>query len=498
MKKFKYIIYIISFGIIQLPLSSDLFAQGYGAPLTFQGVDNFTNHSAAARAAGNISIGAKEDIALMFHNPATLQSLTSIQVSLGGLYFNSDTKQEQNYAPVRYYSNFSLLMEGLTGLIPSPPPDTGLFPPLRTAADTVQRPYDNLGPNWSRSDNDRLPVQAMLAVPVTFENFKIVAGIGAVEYANLNHYYQNNNVLSPSILSHRPLPILRPTDDNPLEVEWSQQIRSRKGSIQGYGLALAGKLEKYNLSVGFSAMHLTGSSDDFERTMARGNLTFYFNAFRNDSVYSLTTKNGTSDFSGQEYTISSILNSRYVSIGFSLKLPTTITRSYSIKVATDTTGSPAHSEIRGEDELKLRWRGMLGLSLTPKENLRIGLEYDFRPYESVRYANESGAETSPWLPASLFRVGVEYTATPWLALRGGMRGEAEIFQPEGNKIEGDPVTYTVYSVGLGATYAGLRLNIAYENSLMKYQDIWSTAVSKNSERQHMFIADLSYEIPWNW
>jgi hypothetical protein len=289
---------------------------------------------------------------------------------------------------------------------------------------------------------------------------------------------------------------MRPTDDNPLEVEWMQSLRSREGSIQGYGVSLAGSLEKYNLSFGFSGMILDGSTDDFERLVARGKLTFFSNAFRADSVFSRTTKTGTSDFSGKEFTISSILTGRFVSVGISVKLPTTITRKYTRQV-TEICGVALVSYSRqGEDKLKLPWRGTVGLSLTPRENLTVGLEYEFRPYESVQYVDSEDRETSPWLPASLFRIGAEYQITPWLALRGGIRGDAEVFEPEGNYIEGEPVKYAVYSAGFGLFYSGLRFNVTYENSLMKYQDIWSSAISKNSERRQTIVAQLSYEIPW--
>jgi opacity protein-like surface antigen len=490
MKKIKIITNVLGFHIGVFLFAQPLFAQGYGGPLTFQGLDRYALHSAAARAMGGVTIGVKQDIGLMFQNPAALQSLQGIQVSLGGLQLSQDAKQEQNYAPVRYYSNLSLLLEGLTAQIPNP--DTTLFG--FTAQDTVQRPFDNIGPNWSRSKNHSRPLQALLAVPLSFGKVKIVAGIGAVEYADLNHYYQNNNVLSPGILSQRPLPTFRPTDDNPLNVDWSQTVRSRDGSIQGYGIALAGSVG--SLAVGLNGLVLDGSTDDYEQEIARGRLTFFSNAFRTDSVYSRITKTGTSDFSGQEFTLSSILTGRYVSVGFSVKPPTTITRKYNMQVETDATGTPARSTIQGEDKLKLPWRGTIGLSLAPRENLTVGLEYEFRPYESVRYVDSNNAETSPWLSASLFRAGAEYRFAPWLALRGGMRGEAEVFQPEGNYIDGDPVTYTVYSAGLGAFFSGLRLNLTYENALMKYQDIWASAISKNSERRHAIVAQLSYEIPW--
>lgn len=490
MKKIKIITKVLGFHIGVFLFAQPLFAQGYGGPLTFQGLDRYVLHSAAARAMGGVVIGVKQDIGLMFHNPAALQSLQGIQVSLGGLQLSQDAKQEQNYAPVRYYPNLSLLLEGLTAQIPNP--DTTLFG--FSPQDTVQRPFDNIGPNWSRSKSHSRPLQALLAVPFSLGNVKVVAGIGAVEYADLNHYYQNNNVLSPGILSQRPLPTFRPTDDNPLNVEWSQTVRSRDGSIQGYGIALAGRVG--SLAVGLNGLVLDGSTDDYEQEIARGRLTFFSNAFRADSVYSRITKTGTSDFSGQEFTLSSLLAGRYASVGFAVKPPAIITRKYTTQVATNATGTPSTSTIQGEDKLKLPWRGMIGLSLAPRENLTVGLEYEFRPYESVRYVDSNNAETSPWLSASLFRAGTEYRIAPWLALRGGMRGEAEVFQPEGNYIDGDPVAYTVYSAGLGIFYSDLRLNVAYENSLMKYQDIWSSAISKNSERRHALVAQLSYEIPW--
>jgi opacity protein-like surface antigen len=491
MKKIKVIVKVLSFHIIPIFFAQPLFAQGYGGALTFHGLDRYTLHSAAGRAMGGVAIGVKQDIGLMFQNPAALQSIQRIQVSLGGLQLSNNLKQEQNYAPVRYYPNLSLLLEGLTAKIPNPDTNLAGF----TAQDTVQRPFDDIGPNWARSKNHSTPLQALLAVPLSLGNVKLVAGIGAVEYADLNHYYQNNNVLSPAILSQRPLPTFRPTDNNPIAVEWSQSIRSREGSMQGYGIALAGAV-KNNLSVGFSGMILDGSTDDFEQEVARGRLTFFSNAFRADSVYGRITKTGASDFNGREFTLSSILTGRYVSVGFSVKPPATITRTYTLQVKTETTGTPSLSTIQGEDKLKLPWRGTIGLSLAPRKNLSVGLEYEFRPYESVRYVDSNGTETSPWVSASLFRVGAEYMIAPWLALRGGMRGAAEVFEPEGNHLTGEPVTYTIYSAGFGVFYSGLRLNVTYENSLMKYQDIWASAISKNSERRHAIVAQVSYEMPW--
>lgn len=492
MKKFKSILKVLGIAPVLTVCAGPLLAQGYGGPLTFQGLDHYSLHSAVGRAMGGVTIAVKQDVASMFQNPAILQSVEGIQISVGALQSSNDLKQEQLYAPVRYYPNLSLFLEGLTVQIPDPDPNLFGF----TAQDSVQRPYDNITPDWSRSDNSSTPIQAHLALPLTTGKLKIVAGIGTVEHAGMDHYYQNNNVLSPAILSQRPLPTFRPTDDNPIEVDWSQSMRSREGSLRGYGIALAGLIEKYGLSFGLSGMFWKGETDDFEREVSRGKLTFFSNAFRADSVYGSITRTGTSDFSGQEFTISSMLTGRFVTAGVSLKLPGTIKREYSMQIETDSTGTPSVTSLQGEDELKLPLRGRVGLSVSPRQNLTFGLEYEFRPYESVRYSDQGSNETSPWLPASLFRVGAEYMIAPWLALRGGMRGEAEVYQSEGSYIVDEPVTFTVYSAGVGVSFSSAHLNVTYETSLMKYQDIWASAISRNSHRRHTVIAQLSYEIPW--
>jgi len=490
MKKMKILVKITILFLLTLLLIQPIFAQGYGGPLTYQGMDHFLLQSAASRAMGGVSIGLQQDVGLMFQNPAALSSLKGIQISVGGQMSSSELRQEQNYAPVRYYSNLALLLESHTGLIPDPDPSLVGF----TARDTVQRPYDDIGPNWSRSRHDNIPLQILLALPFSLGGFNFTGGIGAVEYAALNHYYQNNNVLSPDILTQRPLPTLRPTDDSPLEVQWYQSFRSRVGEIYGYGFALAGKLEKPDLSFGFSAMVLQGNSDDEEQQIARGNLTFFSNAFRVDSLYRIVTNKSSSDYSGLEFTLSAILRGRFVSAGFTLKPPSTITRSYQMQVKQNSMGITTQTAFSGKDKLKLPWRGTIGLSFALRENMTLGLEYEFRPYESVRYIASNGAETSPWLPVSLFRVGAEYLLAPWLALRGGMRGDAEVFEPEGSKISGEPVSYTIYSGGLGLFTSGFRLNVTYEYAAVKYADTWASALSKNSDNRHIFVAQLAYEI----
>ncbi len=481
--------------LLCIPFCTRAVAQGYDNPLTLQGLDHNTLLSAASRAAGGISIGIQNDIGLMFANPATLQSVTGNQLSLGAIQGFSSADQEQRYGPLKYYNNFSLLMEGRTNEIPNP--DTIRGTP--NAGDTVQRPFDTISPNWSRTKNRGLPLQALLAVPFSVGELRFVAGAGAIQYADLNNYYQNNNVLTPSILSERPLPTVRPPNDSlPVLAQWSQYIRSRSGTIRGYGLALSGEIPDANIAVGVSGMILDGSTDDFVQRVSRGRLTFYTQYFRLDSVYGQSANTGSSDYSGQEYTLSGIYRGQYVSLGFAVKPPTTITRKYSTLVSVDTTGTAVLSTVSGEDKLKLPWRGTVGLSFNLAANLRFGLEYEVRAYESAEYTGSDNTVTNPWLSSSIIHTGVEYQPSAWLSLRAGLRGQAEVFEPEGNPIAGEPVSFSVYSAGCGFSYAGLRLNITYEYALVKYQDVWGSAISLNTDRRHSLVADVAYEMPSIW
>lgn len=464
------------------------FSQGFNGPLTIQGLDRLTLPSAAARGSGGVWLGAENDPSMMFRNPVSLQAVRTSVVSAGGFAQVKSIRQFQEFAPVRYYSNFSLLMEGLTHVIPDPQ-GFGF-----SARDSVQRPYDNIKPNWARRGDRFAPLQGYAALPFSVAGINLVAGAGGVEYADLNYVYQNNNALTPAIFAQRPVPVMRPPDNNPVTADWLQQVQTREGVIHGYGAAISAGLPELGLSVGVSGMILMGTTNEREQLVGRGRFVFFSNSFRLDSVYRRIMTTGKSDYSGQEFTVSVLYESRYASVGVTATLPTEITRSWSAIVETDTTGTPELSYPSGKDILEIPMRGMATLLLRPRENLTIGLEYDLRPYASAVYRAADGTASSPWLSSSVLRVGAELRLTPWLALRGGLREQAEVFEPEGNPVAGTPVKTTIYTAGAGVRIAGAQINVAYEYGRTKYQDIWGSAVIRNSDRRNSIIADISYEL----
>ena len=468
-------------------------AQGFGIPLTMQGVDRITNHSASSRAVGGTTIGLSADVSAMFVNPASLAGLPGVQISLGGRASFFDLGQVQQYGPAKYYPNFSLVMEGLTDLVPDPEFDTLT---THTARDSVQRPFDTIGPNWSRKSNANVPHQLMVAAAFSLGGLQWTAGAGVVEYADLDRYFQNNNVLSPAVNVQRPVPVpLVKNDSLSLPVQWYQYSQSREGSIRGYGGAIAVSLLP-QVSLGLSGLLLKGSSDDTEAIHGRGKLVFYGSYFRLDPVAYRTVTTTVSEYSGAEFCLSGAFTGKFLTAGISVKPPSRITRTVERSVQADTGTTTTRWSEQGEDRIDLPWRGMAGLSVAIRENLRIVLEYELRPFDSAVYTAASGTESSPWLSAGLLRFGVEYRPWEWLALRAGMADQAEVYQPEGNPLSGDPVEYAVYSAGAGLTFGGLRVDLAYMFANASYTDMFQNNVNLNTDRRQTAALTVSYLLPW--
>jgi hypothetical protein len=507
------ILMTVFIAVLSLCSTHQSFAQGFGTPLTFQGLDHAINPSAISRSSGGVTLGLKNDIDVMFSNPASLEDIQGFQFSVSNVQHSSDANQIQQYSPLSYYSNFSLLMEGLTGNISNPTYDSINHIPS-TGADTVQRPFDSIGPNWNHSSSYNIPLQAFAAIPFSLGDTKVSVGIGVVQYANLQWYFQNKNVLNPSILSVDPrtTPIpLNTVDSNSIPVKWSNYFQQRDGSINGYGGAVS-FLFANKFSIGISGMILDGSSDDVESSIQRGRIRFYSNYFRLEPIYSSIYESGTSKYSGTEFSVSALYKGKYVALGFSVKPPTEITRTYTSRIVEyygkysfDSTmlvwshldtSSAVITAKNGKDKMTIPLRGSIDLSLKIRGNLIVGFRYELRPYASAEYKNSGGITKHPWISSNIFHVGLEYMPMESISLRTGIHEQAEVFQPEGSPIDGEPISYSVFSCGIGVTFEHAQINLTYEYGNLKYTDMWASAVSRNSDKNKVIMANIEYEIPW--
>lgn len=473
--------------------------QAYNTPLSMQGLSHMTDPSVSSRAQGGITVTLKNDASLMFSNPAALQTLEGIQISIGGLLQYGRSEQTQQWYPSANYSMFSLVMAGLTASVPQPDTASATYqnPNNRgyNALDTVPRPFDSFGPDWRHSRNDQLPLQFFAAMPISISGMKFAVGVGAVEYANLNRYYENNNMLSPDIGSYRSAVYYRPASDadaNAIPVAWYQSISNRAGSIYGYGGAISASVSD-QIDVGLSGMIIRGTTYDKELLRGRGILVMHRTFF---GLYPSTMYEydyGTSDYSGYEISVSGRYQSRTVTLGLAIKPPTTITRDYHLTQQIDTTGVLLTNPISGSDEMELPWRATVGIGVALQENVALSIEYEYLPYASSQYTQGS-TTSAPWLDGYKFKTGLEYRPKSWLALRAGYCKSTETFAPEGDYIGADPAASYVYSVGIGMRYLGIQFDIAYEYSKTNYDDLWATNVNRNTVTVQNVVLGISYTL----
>jgi hypothetical protein len=104
----------------------------------------------------------------------------------------------------------------------------------------------------------------------------------------------------------------------------------------------------------------------------------------------------------------------------------------------------------------------------------------------------SGVTSNPWKSSHLLRLGAEFAPLDWLTVRGGYSDKAEVFEQEGNPFIGDPVYSTIISGGLGFKYHNFRLNLTYEYSNIKYNDLLQDAVFLNNAKNNYFVTEFSY------
>jgi opacity protein-like surface antigen len=463
--------------------TTQLLAQDVANPLRFQGISQSLTPGVRAQGMGGAGIASGKDASVLFLNPAALSMLNSIDIRIGGLGEFIKREQRQEWTPNRLYTGMSILFEDLWAGIDTPK----TYDPW----EKLQRSYDHIGPNWDQSKNSFAPLSVSAAVPFELIGVPITVGIGYSAAIDLNHYYQNNNTLSPNLGQFRPVPIKLPAVGDTLNVQWYQFSRKREGIIYGITPALSIGLIG-GLNIGASMTLLNGSSDDEEHRLERGKLRCTNNKFKVDSIYYSESYIGTSDYKGTAVTLGALWRQQKFAIGASVKMPTTITRTWNRTVTLDTTGRSATLLQNGSEDITFPWQYSIGLTLTPSEKWTIEFDYDVRNYSNVEFSDTTTALLTPWVDARAFHFGVEYQAADWLVLRAGYRQDVQPFTSANEAILEDPVRGSAYSVGCGLTVWSLQLNLAYEYLSLNYEDLWQSNINFNKNTQHQISFDVGY------
>ncbi len=484
-------------------------AQGAYAPVKLQGLDQSTLHDVRSIGMGGAITASGSNASVLFANPAGLTKVGSLEFRVSGEFSSLLNKQTQRWVPNRYFTGLSLLMEDSWRDIKSPMVNdtTKVTDPW----EQLQKPFDQLGPNWTRTTSSSRPLSIAAALPLKLDDITIVFGLGGAEIVDLSHYFQNNNVTDPMLGSYRPYPIGELQASDTLRARWYQTIRSRDGEI--YGVTPAIGIAVDGFSAGVSATYYTGTSDDMERRTDSGFLTFLYNRFRvQDTVRFHSSSSVTSDYSGIGLTLGFRIEQPPFSVGGSFRLPYTITREYTGKyssreevILASMKFNPARTAdsvrttiveraLSGKDETAFPFSYTIGVMLRPFDRWTIAFDVEVRSLNQAEVKSGTSAVSKPWLGAPSFSLGAEYRPWKVLSLRCGYYERTQIFTTEGSAIIGEPVKSTAYTLGAGSEYMGIILDVAYEYSSLRYQDLWQSNINLNGQYRHRVMAEIGFRL----
>jgi long-subunit fatty acid transport protein len=481
-------------------------AQPSSAPLTIQGLEQRTINGIRSRGMGGTSVAASNDASALYANPAALTRISAVEMRAGGLFGTTFREQKQEWVPYMSNPGLSVLFEGLTRYIPMPLDSNGnTLPPW----ETLQRQYDDLEPDWDRSKSSVQPLSLTAAVPFNALGIKMTAAIGVAQSMDLDQYYRNNNSLSPYLGQLRPDPkiITKPIDT--VHAQWFSYTRERTGIVYGITPGFSAELFA-GLSVGFSATTLNGSSDDKEYRVERGHIFIATNNkstatdFMVDTVYYRQSKIGTSTYSGTAFTLGGLFQQERFSIGVSVTPAHSITRSWkrvvtsldttkkSFPVRIDSITSRKYSES-GKQTLDFPMEYSVGIIITPTDRWTVAFDYQFRNIAEMKLSSASGPEQHSWInDQGTIAFGAEYRMSELLAFRSGYREDIQAFSPDGSAIIGEPARGSIYSFGTGFMFGNILVDLAYEYSVLKYQDIYQSNANHNTRRGHQMLMEFCY------
>jgi hypothetical protein len=499
--------YLILIFAAAASLYSSLPAQGNGEPLGIQGLNQRILNDVRSRGMGGTIIASGNNASVLFANPAGLTQLEAMEVRIGGMALKTSRRQTQKWVPNRLYTGLSIMMEDAWGGIPAPVDTNGN--PIADPYEKLQKPFDAIGPNWSRKSDQVLPLSVAFAVPVDVGDIKLVLGVGGSQAIDLDYFFQNNNVTDPVLGQYRPEPMPELQQGDTLRVRWYQFSAKREGTVFRITPAVGAALGE--LSVGVSASYYTGTSDDLEQRLDRGFLTFLYNRFRvQDTVKFSSVRSGTSTYSGFGGTLGMKFKRPRYSVAATLEFPFTLEREFSktfdsredvVLVSTESDPSRTadsvqttivNTKISGTEQIHFPLAYAIGVLLQPFSRLELAFDYEARNLDHVEHTLDDGTVSNPWVGGSSFRFGAEYRWNEWLCVRGGYREVPQAFSPEGAAIIGKPAVMSVYSLGAGFDLLGGTADIAYENAYMRYQDSWQSNANHTSTKQHRLFVEFGY------
>jgi len=458
-------------------------AQGLTQPLNIQGLERPFFLSSRSRGMGGTATSSAGDASAIFSNPAGLSAVQSLEFRAGASFTNTTLEQKGEWIPDRRYAGLSIMFENdFTGIKDS----------------ALQKPFDDILPGWEQTSSSSKPTMIAGAMPLEIGGMHAALALGLFQAADLDYYYQNNNVLDPNIGAFRPEPILAPQLGDTIGVQWFQSVSERSGTLYGITPGLSLEVSP-GISLGVAATITTGQSEDVEARIDRGYLRIATsssgsgNVFFVDPILNRISAVTTSEYSGVSFNLGALWRQEYFSIGLSVRPPFTTTRDWNRTVLADTTGRSTTLNESGSDELRYPIQYSVGMTIHATEAWDISIDYRAESNSSVTYAT-SDSSFHPWVGGPAFRFGAEYRVSNWLSLRGGYREEVQTFSSEGSGLLTEPVRGSTLSFGAGLTPGTFGIELAYEIGTLSYQDMWISNVNTNTRTTHRLTCEFFIRI----
>ena len=295
------------FLIFSFVLTSGILAQHRGDNLSFQGIADFNDVSVKAAAMGGAFTAYSGDVDALFHNPAGLSGIKSLQISVAANSASTKWFENQNYRPDRYFLTLPFYLERL--YIPDPANNWELDhlrlwtdDQLLDSSYVVNAPKLGLDPfseeaaDWKTSANVSGLSHIAVAYPFSISDFNFVAAASYSIKNNVQDYDRNQTYLDPHIGYFGYGNIDRVNGNDTIVMGWYDYVRSRKGDLNEIDAALSFEYSE-ELKFGFGVKLLSGSTDDLHTMNKIGHFNLIqSNTFRcsYDTLYQKTS--GTSDF----------------------------------------------------------------------------------------------------------------------------------------------------------------------------------------------------------
>lgn len=488
--------------IIFLLLSiTGLFAQNRGNGLAFQGWGEDPMNGVAAQAMGGAYTAVGGDLNSLFFNPAGLATIGNIKFNIAGNALKKQWQEVQHYRPNREYVTLSFILDGL--YVPNPD-NNGKWDNDAFFDDTtyiVQDPslgddvYSEEAADWKKEYDKTIFNEISVAVPFQLFDKPFAIAAGFSRKFNLMDYDRNSTYLDPHIGSNDyggiPDKVTDPT--KPLDVNWYDFVRSSYGKVDNYTFAVAASLTDY-LDLGVNLKLMDGESDDYQHLNKVGTFTL---AGQNKFSFTYDTLNtsikGSSEYSAASFDLGFLFKLKNFNVGVRLTPGYTIEKKWNY-VSNNGIDSQIQNQS-GTDEIEVPFSYNVGISFRPIETLIVSGDFGKIPYSSSSYQLTSMDTLSNKLnDRTALRIGFEYKALDWLAVRGGYKSISSLFIPDGAADKDSGPEKEAYSFGLSIMLLNVNVDLTYIYEDLKYFDAYFSNTNYNRQKLQNFLIGLTYNL----